>query len=152
MITPSALLDRGKPLRALTIMQPSTLAILEGVKHWENRPGPAPSTIKLGEWIALHAGAKLWPQASMIRQLWPEYPGDQDLIFGSVIGFWQYGGSFRKEDLVDPGPSALGPWCLKISGVLKLPDPVSCPGRQGWWFLSDTVSEKVRAQLWEGVA
>jgi hypothetical protein len=147
--------------RALTILEPSASAIGAGVKPWENRDHLPPSTIKVGDWIALHAGVAPWKRAALVRNLWPDCPPDADLPFGLVIGAWRYGGAYRKvgarlvqaTPLLVPGPPeleadpwALGQFCLAVADVVKLEAPIPCPvapkgkpgaTHQGWWFLPD---------------
>lgn len=156
--------------RALTILQPSAQAILEGVKPWENREAPAPSTIELGEWIALHTGVALWPFAPRIRALWPGCPADADLPMGVVIGAWRFDRSYAmngrliplgrdgvatERDLrtgagLDPAdhPWAFGPYCLRVGAVVRLAEPVASPGfHQGWWFLTDDAALTVATAI-----
>ena len=133
-------------LRALTILQPFAQAIWEGIKPWENRPRPVPSTIRVGDWIALHAGMRLWPQAEIIRELWPACPSGEQLSYGSILGLWQYGGSFQHAELSNPGPWAFGPWCLKVDCVIRFSKPIPCLGHQGWWFLPEDVERLVRQE------
>lgn len=138
--------NRSHPrMRALTILQPSASAIAAGVKDYENRPKPPPSTVAVGEWIALHAGVAPWKHADMIRQRWPECPPDADLPFGSIIGAWRYDGTVPP----DGTPWALGPCCLRVGAVVRLPEPIPCRDgfHQGYWFLPGPIAAQLRRAI-----
>lgn len=134
-------------MRAFTILQPCATAMLYGGKDWENRPNPVPTTIPIGEWIALHAGVRLWKDAALIRKLWPECPPDAELPMGALIGAWRLDGCVRREDLKSPGPWAFGPWCYRVGDVMALKKPLPCKGWQGWWTVPEKLATEVRNQI-----
>lgn len=132
-------------MRALTILQPSATAIAIGGKGFENRGNPPPSTVAVGEWIALHAGVAVWKHADLIRRIWPECPPDEALPFAAVIGAWRYDGTVPP----DGTPWALGPCCLRVGAVVVLPEPLPCREghHQGWWFLPGDIAAPLRAAI-----
>lgn len=132
---------RGK---AITILQPSAQAIAAGVKPWENRPRPAPSTLVVGEWVALAAGKAPWHLAHLIRERWPECPADADLPWGAVLGAWRYGGTFSP----DGSAWALGPYCYRVEAVKLLPEPIPCRGSQGWWKVPHPIFVAIQRVVW----
>lgn len=89
-----ALCDRlaGAEVRAgWTLQQPYATAVAEGPKRIENRPqrrGVPPQ----GVWLALHAGAAPYPDASAIvgewrlKGMWPDAPVVGDMPLGVVLG------------------------------------------------------------------
>jgi hypothetical protein len=138
----------AEQMRALSIRQPWTDAIVLGTKRVENRGWPAPAWI-LGRVIALHAskvadrGAQPPP-----GEEWPSGLTDSSRL-GAVLAVARV----RDCHFTTGGLCGCSPWAVPgqfhwtLADVRLLPDPVPCKGALGLWRLPEDVEAAVRAQL-----
>jgi hypothetical protein len=137
-------------MKGFTILQPSAQAMLEGEKLWENRSRPAPRTVEVGEWIALHTGRVPWRDAQKIRELWPACPPDEELWFGCVIGAWRFRGNYPAETARRAFPLdakwAFGPHCYRVGDTVRI-EPMPCRGMQGWWTVPPDIELVLRRTI-----
>lgn len=118
-------------MKALTIRQPWADLIASGEKQIENRTW---QTDYRGP-LAIHAGRTVnWHQC-------PD--GYNPSAVGAVIAV---------VDLVDIVPVeqiylssfAEGPLCWVLKGVVRLPQPITCSGKQSLWELPEDIEREVR--------
>jgi hypothetical protein len=139
-------------MRALTLSQPYASCIARGGKDIENRPLPVPSTIPIGSWIVLHAGARWWEQTTLesIRKFWPDCPSPDKLPYKQILGVWQLLGcetitSYQFRSIKSPW--AFGPYCYQVGEVRLLQKPIDCKGMQGWWRVPVDIVERLQQEL-----
>jgi len=137
-------------MKAVTIYQPYAELIARGEKRVENRSwrtdyrGP----------LAIHAGcSRAWLRS------WPRPFSPGELSFGAIIAVAELTGCIHVEQLrgglfaaqLDPAIAqhASGPWCFLLDGVRRLPRPIYCLGRQGFWRPADAVLAAIADQLGE---
>ncbi len=137
-------------MRALTVLQPfATALVREGRKRVENRPRPFPSTVPLPAWVAIHAGARPFPdvwvaEAAMLR-LGPEAI-DRVLPMRRVVGAVRFVRSVSLADWLErpwrasrckqDDPWASGPWCWARDLCVEIEDAPEIRGALGLWTLT----------------
>jgi hypothetical protein len=139
-------------MRVLTIRQPCAEAILiqrEGypLKGWENRPKPAPSNLRSGTWIALHAGLEEWEHAAELRARHPVLLPHAKLVRGAIVGAWRYDGQAKVEDVKEDLEWARGPWCYRVGASVRLEEPIPWTGAEGWRYLPIPVETVIVARI-----
>lgn len=153
-------------MKALTLWPEWLFAILYLGKRIENRPrSPKWYGLQPGDWFALHAGVNR-PTLQRISDV-----GDMALRAGVRGMTFKADGSIKYEGQVlsretcplgvIPAMARLGSACLgfarpwgvedqwqwSLDEVRVLPEPVSCKGHQGGWFVPDEVEARIRKQL-----
>jgi hypothetical protein len=154
---PPVPLAAARFLAALTLWQPWCWAIVgpppAQAKRLDNRPWRPPRAI-LGQWIALHAAARVSPRYEARTAGWIHdhtgltVPPSDLLVRGAVVALARIVGSV--ESSVDPwflGPLVDGKknhgWLLEDVHVLA--HPVPCRGYQRLWHLPSAVEQDVLA-------
>lgn len=118
-------------MRALTVLQPfATALVREGMKTIENRPMPFPSTVPLPTWVAIHAGARPFPDEDLggAALLW--------LPMRRVVGAVRFVRSVHVVDLDHDDPWASGPWCWVRDLCVEIEEAPDVRGSQGLWSLN----------------
>ena len=111
-------------------------------KRLENRNWE-PSGVQVGDWFAIHAGAKWdkegaqWIQDSGLG----EVPAEKDHPRG-VILLAKYGG-VSEGLLATSDPWFVGPLAWKIDDVIVLPKAIPCQGKQKLWSLPVHVRKEI---------
>ncbi len=127
---------------AITLHTPYDQAILYGPKRVENRSWK-PTSLKDGEWIALHAG--------MTHDSIAEYTLEKEGLYtfnpelhkpGRIVGLIRIDGWTLPDD---DDPWASGPVCWTIGDVLPFSSPIPCRGARRLWRIPHAVIETVRA-------
>lgn len=149
-------------MKALTLHQPWASAIAVGSKRIENRTWLASRFgLRAGDTFAIHAGLAyneaaghtggddVWPQSVLLHARAHR---------GAVVAVARLVacgvGAGHTERIVSGihGPDQFAHWFIGpvgwvLDGVVALPEPVPCKGRQGVWTLPDDVAELVLAQV-----
>lgn len=76
-----------------------------------------------------------------------EFP---DMVFGAVVAVAQRAIMMSAEQVPEKFRQAgnwCGPYCIVLSGVTRLPEPVKCRGNQYFWSLPNDVQQAVMAQI-----
>lgn len=127
-------------MRALTVLQPfATALVREGQKRVENRPMPFPSTVPLPAWVAIHAGARpfpdVWIAKAAMRRLGPGAV-DRVLPMRRVVGAVRFvrSATFAPDFLKDPWAS--GPYCWVRDLCVEVEDAPEVRGSLGLWSLN----------------
>jgi hypothetical protein len=131
-------------MRALTLIQPMSWAIVSGTKRIENRPTNLPRAMRSGETVVVvHAGKK-WSDT---------YANAVGRIMGvTEVGFVEGGGLVglmlltgrvfdRHED-----PWFSGPYGYEIKRAIAFDEPIPCRGLQGFWPVPDSIVWDKRVQ------
>jgi hypothetical protein len=122
--------------RALTVHEPWASAIASGAKLIENRSWPCP--LKLGDWIAIHAGKTLDKDgAEWIAENIPSYQAVP--VKQGIIAIARFDRNIKQSD----SPWFVGPIGWEFSEVIALPKPIECRGQQGLWTIPDTVCLRI---------
>jgi hypothetical protein len=131
-------------IKGLTLHGPWTHAILYAGKDIENRDYPC--YLKIGDYIALHAGKTYdWQGAISIglitRELGRPYtpPVEQDYKAGFIYGVAQFAGNVEDSD----SPWFFGDYGWQLTNVVAI-EPVVCRGKQGLFALDPVVLMMVR--------
>lgn len=144
-------------LRALTLIRPWPYAVCYLGKRLENRGWPPPDEV-VGEWIALHAGAKYDREdaadiTQMMRMGVPPWPVDQPVLPAqdaqpakAIVAFVKVLGC-TKAAQADPWRSDTEfAWVLDDE-VRVLRDPVPVNGHEKLWYVP-TVETKALREVW----
>lgn len=134
-------------MRALSIRQPWTWAILHAGKRVENRTWPAPESA-IGETIAIHAGRSYDHEGrAWIEQTLGRYVPLCKSARGAIVGTARLAACERITGILrrDLTPWHCGPWCWALDDVRPLSEPVPCKGRLGLWSL-DAETARLVAQ------
>lgn len=137
-------------MKALTVCNPHSWALIYGDKPFENRNWPSPYRGLL----AIHAGAStrwltiLDQVGQPSQRQYVGQPAAEDLIFGCIIGVVRMVACKRPEDC-GGHPTATGPWCFEMAERVALAEPVPCSGSLGFWEVPEAVARRVEAQLQE---
>lgn len=131
---------------ALTVRQPFALALVRGVKGWENRSWERDLSAS-GGWIWIHAGAAIHAQHQKARGLWSDMPALATLTRSAIIGAVRIGRVLPYEAVAGlpwtaPPPPGKRGLCWEVVEVMAL-DPIPCSGGLGLW----TPDGGIRAQL-----
>ena len=123
-------------MKALTIQQPWAWAIINGRKKIENRSWV---TTYRGT-LLIHAGkGRNWLNNPIARDLCPDAPPENELIFGAIIGAAEIVDCVPIES-VKHDPFASGPFCWMLSNAQRFQRPVSCVGKLGLWTPPSSIS------------
>ena len=130
----------------LTVRQPFALALVRGVKGWENRSWERDLSAS-GGWIWIHAGAAVHAQHQRARDLWPDMPALATLTRSAIIGAVRIGRVVPYEDVAGlpwtaPPPPGKKGLCWEVIEAMEI-DPIPCGGGLGLW----TPTEAIRALL-----
>lgn len=145
-------------MKALTVLQPFASALVRGVKPVENRTWPPPPSLKLGEWLVIHAGKKVIDyHRPWLNERWAEVSTGFKEGFprGVIIGACRYNGvsgpipTAKAEQLY--GPWAFGPYCWRFDAFVAFPEKQHIPaiGKQGLWSLDADVQATVLTLIQE---
>ena len=130
-------------MNALTVRQPFALALVRGVKPWENRSWSQDLSASDG-WIWIHAGAATHAMHRAAAELWPDMPELRGMVRSAIIG------AVRIGDVRDYADVAGEPWtiapppekrglCWHAVEAFEIP-PVPCSGGLGLWTPSPTLA------------
>lgn len=97
-------------MRCLTVRQPHAWGLISGSKRIENR---SRRTRYRGP-LAIHAAASRADLTEAVRAQYPGCPGDDDLVFGHVIGIVDLVDCVPVADVAGE-PYAEGPWCWLVA-------------------------------------
>lgn len=128
-------------MRALTVLQPfATALVREGMKRVENRNRDWPRTVPLPAWVAIHAGARMFPDVwaaeASARRLGPEAV-DRVLPMRRVVGAVRFVRSVSVVDCWDhDDPWASGPYCWVRDLCVEIEDAPEIRGSLGLWSLN----------------
>ena len=126
---------------------PCTPYALPGPKNGENRGWkPYPKQLQPGSWLAIHAGARMYPDMEWEdiatpnlfaggNALWPECPAFDALPKGAIVGVAQID-RFVMHDGIKPYAGdywMTGPVIWVLKRKLCLERPIPCKGKQGLW-------------------
>lgn len=124
------------------------LGRVPAVKQDENRTwGPSSRVLAVGDWLAVHAGARLFPGADRLDfimtlygrpPIWRECPVFDQLPVGAVIGAVRFAGTRTPEQAANPW--ATGPVCWHFDRAFALAQPIAAKGLQQVWRLRDPVA------------
>jgi len=136
---------------ALTVLQPFATALVLGFKPDENREWPpSPVALKPSQWLAIHAGKRLYPWSSRsseryYQDLWLDAQRRADppatrpifhqLPRSAIVGAVRLVGTRTPEQAANPW--ATGPVCWHFDAAFVLREPVEAKGRLGIWKLDD---------------
>ncbi|MBT9316259.1 DUF4326 domain-containing protein [Leptothoe spongobia] len=128
---------------AITLHRPWPYAIASLNKRLENR-GWQPSGVEVGDWFAVHAGAK-WDKdgAQWIKESGlGEVPPEEEHPRG-VILLAKYGG-ISEGLLATSDPWFVGPLAWQIDDVIVFPEPIPhTQGRQKLWALPVHIQRQI---------
>jgi hypothetical protein len=124
-------------MKALTIRQPWTWAIIYADKNIENRSW---NTTVSGT-IAIHAGLNRDRDAKLPRGI--KFPSEEELVRGSIIGVADI------IDAVDHHRSKwfIGPFGFVLANPRALLRPIPCKGMLSFWEVPTSVFRSIRKQL-----
>ena len=130
-------------MRALTILQPWALCILDFGKMVENRSWRPPDSL-LGQRFAIHAGKvpDLPAYEGLLKEGYP-LPLLSAMPFGAVVGV----ATLDRVVTALDDPWFCGPVGWRLRDVRGLPTPVPCRGAQGLWTLPPEVEAAVLKQV-----
>lgn len=147
-------------MKALTLWRPWDQVIADGHKPVENRDWPPPREM-LGQRIVIHGGAKFDENAvAFIEPLISRRLSDSQQTKMALVCSVRLVGWLRMNHpgVVAPGlrpdfehaAAKAQPWFFGEYGwlfdrVVKFPEVISCPGRQGLWNLSSAHEAAVLA-------
>ncbi|HVT74559.1 MAG TPA: hypothetical protein VHD61_15605 [Lacunisphaera sp.] len=142
--------DREGVVKAISLWQPWASALFTPLKKFETRHWPVPRSI-IGQRVCIHAAKK---RDADVRDFWETLDSDElaeftkigiasfdQLPFGAIIGQLDLVECHRTEDLrVQPGTHdyewgnhAPGRFAWECANAARLPRPVPCVGRQGFF-------------------
>ena len=143
-------------MRALTVLQPFATALCrDGMKRVENRNRDWPRTIPLPAWVAIHAGARMFPDedaggsALLHLAVWGDRmpvagdPWREDLRrtaaalpMRRVVGAVRFVRSVSVVDWDHDDPWASGPYCWVRDLCVEIEDAPEIRGSLGLWSLN----------------
>jgi hypothetical protein len=152
----------GEPIFGLTMQQPFGSAIIDGPKRIENRPWEPPRRLRgRAFWLAMHAGATLYPDVDRADfteppystrkaapALWPACPPFAAMPKRAILGAVRVIGWERLDEGDDRlGPWAFGPVCWHLdSTVIRLAEPLPyARGALGLWRVEPDALAVLRA-------
>lgn len=155
-------MNKKRPLRALTLIQPWATAFTHLGKRLENRDwdyDPSPKQLEPGDWLAIHAGLKfsdgdLYSLAQRYGEMRIQPPFPQ----GAIVGLCRYVGVCRTMGEV---PGHQREWWANLKRGLLFEDrmfilgtPLRCSGAQGIWEVPETTVQQIRPAFlaWRGAA
>lgn len=142
-------------MRAITIHRPWAWAIAEGLKTYENRPWHSDYTGRL----LIHAGKSKGSDVAAVGFMrsigvdpspFEQIPGGTIVAIVDMVSCEPFAPS---PSLLDPSPSpiadpwAFGPFCFRLTNVVRLSVPVPCKGQLGLWTPSAETINAVSRQL-----
>lgn len=144
-------------LLALTVLQPFATGIVQWGKPVENRSWLPGARLPVGSWLAIHAGAKDYPDADDIRfRNWiGSLCNDHNQRFATgyltklphsaIVGVARVAG-FSDSSAKISCWSAIGQEQWRFDQHMPFVEPVPCKGMQGLWEVKGDVLAKVREQ------
>lgn len=139
----SARLDEA---RGLTVRQPWAGLIASGHKPIENRTWPT-------RWrglLLIHAAAKPQWGVTVPNSLLLAATGGNCEPLGAIVAVAHLVDCVRYRDLdsdLKCHPTAEGPWCWLLAGVVQLRRPISCQGKLGLWIPGKEVLAELDGEL-----
>lgn len=131
-------------MKALTVKQPWADAIAHGTKRTENRTWKPSNSA--GTRILIHAGGAYDTMGRFLitdRAALNSWPDTR----GAVIAIAEIGDVHTAENGCCAPWGEYGVYHWTLAGVVPLPEPVPCGGRQMLWTPSDDVLARVHRQF-----
>lgn len=117
-------------MKALTLMRPWSLAIVQYGKNIENRSWIPPRSV-IGSTIAIHSGKSIDYEAMEFIEKVTGKKVPEELPTG-IIGTAILTG-YKEVTKMKSSPWAFGPYCWLLEDPIILEEPISIKGSLGFW-------------------
>jgi len=131
--------------RCLSIRQPWAWAVCIGAKDVENRSW---DTDYRGP-IAIHAGSSKQDFNYVLKRNGSARLKSNWFPMGAVIGVAEVADVVILNETLDQNPWTIGPCCWLLKNARLIAKPITVKGKLNLFSLSDSISEKLQAQLSE---